>query len=116
VVVSVCKTISVHDILRKCFAHLVFTSTFFHSLSLYLQVLDQVDKILLATKELTIETRTGEDRPHALNFVAGMFIYCCVNDIVFLGFPSLISILLLYSFFFKCLCGYFCIWQVWAKK
>ncbi len=36
------------------------------------KVLDQVDKILLATKELTTELRSGEDRPHALNFVAGV--------------------------------------------
>jgi dynein heavy chain len=36
------------------------------------KVLDQVDKILLATKSLTTELRSGEDRPHALNFVAGV--------------------------------------------
>ena len=32
----------------------------------------QIDKILLATKQLMIETRPGEDRPHAINFVAGV--------------------------------------------
>ena len=36
------------------------------------KVLDQVDKILLSTKQLTTEMRPGEDRPHALNFVAGV--------------------------------------------
>lgn len=36
------------------------------------KVLAQVDKILLATKELQTETRPGEDRPHATHWVAGV--------------------------------------------
>ena len=36
------------------------------------KVLAQVDKILLATKELVIEQRPGDDRPHATHWVAGV--------------------------------------------
>lgn len=38
----------------------------------FLKLFLQVDKILLATKELTLDKLPGQDRPQAINFVAGV--------------------------------------------